>query len=148
MAEKVAIVRAVVDATPVEQEFLANFHSALNIGHTVPGTKAVAMFKFADGATAALSKTVPPGCKFKVLNVTGVKTDQAGAAGDTVTLYKGLNAVSDAISLNVADQVQVKSSTLNDLYFVFDGDAGDSIKLLTSGTKCNCEVYVELLRVK
>lgn len=148
MAEKVAIVRAVVDATPVEQEFLANFHSALNVGHTVPGTKAVAQFKFASGASGVVAKTVPPGCKFKVTLVSGLKTDQAGAAGDVVTLYKGLTKVTDDIDLNKADKSLVFCASIDDSVNVFDGDAGDSIKVVTSGTKCNCEVYVELLRVK
>jgi len=148
MAEKVAIVRAVVDATPVEQEFLANFHSALLPGHTIPGTKAVAQFKFAGGASATIMKTVPPGCKFKVLLVTGVKTDQAGAAGDVVTVYKGLTKVTDDIDLNKADKSVVLGGTIDDSVNTFDGDNGDAIKVVTAGTKCNCEIYVELLRVK
>jgi hypothetical protein len=83
-----------------------------------------------------------------VTQVTGLKTNQAGAAGDVVTLYKGATKVTDDMDLNKADKSIVFASTIDDSVQVYDGDNGDSIRVVTAGTKCNCEVYVELLRVK
>ena len=85
--------------------------------------------------------------KFEVHDVRGFKTGGAGGAGDTVQIKNTADAITDAISLDVADQVSLAAGTYNDAFAtivaggllratIVDGNAGAtdlSCRLVVSG---------------
>lgn len=65
-----------------------------------------------DGATGDIDVTLAH--KLRVLDVLVQKKVAAGGASDTIQLKNGSNAISDALDINVADNVMVRAATLDD----------------------------------
>ena len=83
--------------------------------------------------------------KTEITDIEVIKTAGAGGAGDTVQLFNGASAISNAMSLNVADQAVVRAGTIDDAQNVVaaagtlrvtivDGNAG--------ATDLSCRVIV------
>lgn len=97
---------------------------------------------------ADLQLTLPAGYNIRVIRVWGIKTAGAGAAGDTVQLMNGGAAISDAISLNVADQTVVNATTIDDAqYRVAGGGLLTADYTLGGGGNTQSKLFVEYLRV-
>lgn len=102
-----------------------------------------------DGATANLDFTGLP-YKCRVREVRIVKTSGAGGASDTIRVANGAtsNWITDAMSINVADQTVVRVTTVDDAFY--DLAAGATIRVArTKSSVANvaCVVTLELDRV-
>lgn len=101
------------------------------------------------GAPANIDFTGLP-FKCRVRNVTVIKTTNAGGAGDTITVHNGTtgNAITDAMSINVADKAVVRAASLDDAFY--DIAAGATIRVLRNKASANnvaCVVVLDLDRV-
>lgn len=108
-----------------------------------------------------LSLTIPAGTtgnvdftglpfKCRVRSVYGVKTTGAGGGAGTVAVHNGTtgNAITDAISINVADTTVLNAATLDDAYI--DLAANATIRVVrtrTASTNEACVLTLELDRV-
>lgn len=100
----------------------------------------------ADGATATTKYTMP--WKIRITDVWIVKTAGAGGLSDTVQLKNGATAISDAMSINVADQAIVRAATLDDAQTDIASGADLSItKTKASVANVACIVYVRGIRI-
>lgn len=103
----------------------------------------------ADGATANIDFTGLP-YKVRVREVRVVKTSGAGGASDTIRVANGAttNWITDAMSINVADQTVVRAGTIDDAFY--DLAAGATIRVVrtkSSAANVACVVTLELDRV-
>lgn len=80
---------------------------------TVPGIPVVIQFDTTT-ATETVSYTIPAGKTFRVLDVVVYKSSEAGSADDTVQVFNGTDAITDAISLNISDNVRAVPTTIDD----------------------------------
>ena len=81
-----------------------------------------------------------------MIDAWAVKTSTAGGSGDTVTVKNGSTAISDAISLNVADKAVARAGEVDDASHEI---AEDGTLRVTAATATNnaCTVYVLGVRV-
>ena len=85
--------------------------------------------------------------KSRVVDVVVVKKSTAGGAGDQVIVQNAGDAITDAISLNVADKVVARPATIDDAYWEIAA-AGTLRVAATKATNCACEVYVTLVEIQ
>ena len=86
--------------------------------------------------------------KVKVIDVWLIKTDALSAdAADTFQLKNGANAITDAMGLNVADEVIVRASTIDDGQSTINASSTMRFSFTKNSTDVRCEVYVRCLRV-
>lgn len=84
--------------------------------------------------------------KTRIIDVWAIKTTTAGGAGDTVTVKNETDAVTDAISLNVADKAIARAGTIDDAYH--DVAASGTIRVTAANNTDNeCTVYILGVRV-
>jgi len=88
--------------------------------------------------------------KLRVQSIEGVKTTGAGGSTGTVQVMNGAttDAISSAISINVADQTVLASTTIDDAYFTLA--AGATIRVVrtrTASTNEACILYLNCFRV-
>lgn len=103
-----------------------------------------------DIADAAGSTSIPINDQIRVFDVVVVKTDGAGGANDTVQVFNGANAITDAMSLNVADQTIIRPTTMDDLYMTVAAGGTLTVTIVDGNfgaTDLSCEVFVIGLRV-
>lgn len=87
--------------------------------------------------------TVP--YKVKVLDVYAMKTTANGGSGDTVTLKNGSTAISNAMSLNINDQLLARATSINDAQQVVA--AGGTLRVTAAKvTNCACSVFVTCIK--
>ena len=79
-----------------------------------PGLMVVHVIAVAGGAAANEDITVND--KVRVLDAWAVHTGGAGEASDTIQLFNGANAISDAMDWSGADKVVVRAGTIDDAY--------------------------------
>lgn len=139
---------------------LREYTPALAQGYTVDGNDVA---KFSDGDTVSgipvvYSITVPDGAtgnvdtviadKIRVTDVVVVKTGGAGGASDTLAVSNGAAAITDAISLNVADTVIVRPATIDDAqHAVAAGGTLRVTRTKASAANVACIVYVHAIKV-
>jgi hypothetical protein len=85
-----------------------------------------------------------------VRDVRIVKTSSAGGVGDTIRVANGAttNWITDAMSINVADQAIVRAASIDDAFY--DLAAGATIRVArnkSSAANVACVVTLELDRV-
>jgi len=82
---------------------------------------------------------------FRVFDATAYKTAALGNAGDTVQVFNGAGAVSDAISLNVADTAIARAGTIDDATYAFV--VGDTLNVTTveGGVDSACHIFVHVI---
>lgn len=100
----------------------------------------------ADGATGDVDVTLTH--KTLVTDVWLVKTAGAGGASDTITVKNGSTAITDAMSINVADKVVVRAGTIDDA--AHEIAAAGTLRVTRTKASANnvaCVVYVLGLRV-
>lgn len=83
--------------------------------------------------------TVP--YNIRVLDVVAVKIVANGSTSDAVTVKNGSNPITNAMSLNINDQVLVRATSLNDAYQ--DVDAGGVLRATTAKTT-DCQSVVRV----
>ena len=85
--------------------------------------------------------------KTRIVDVWAVKTNGAGASGDTVTLKNGTtNAITNALSLNAVDKSVVRVTTIDDAQH--EVAAGGTLRATAAkNTDCSCILYVLGIRV-
>lgn len=95
-----------------------------------------------EAATADYTYTVPFACRLNPASVRG-RTTGLGGAGDTVRLYKGTDAITEAFDLNtIADTTAFEFATWVKARLAFA--AGDVIKLTTaSGALAEIDLELE-----
>ena len=116
---------------------------------------AVAIANFGVGR---VSLTIPAGVtgnvdftgwpyKTRVRYVTGYKTNAAGGGGGTVQVFNGTggNAITDAISINVADKTVIEAATLDDAFI--DIAAGATVRVVRTRTLSTDESCVLTLHI-
>lgn len=111
-----------------------------------PGLMGVLSFKTA-AAAGTYGKLIPSGHKIQVINVFGHKVGAGGGAA-TATLKKNATAITDAIDVNKADKTVVFPTTIDTANNVLDGDAGDTLNLVTvTAADAAAEFHVLVKRV-
>lgn len=115
---------------------------------TSAGFKNVYLVSFADGATESKTIVLPAiAGKVKVVDVTVIKTAGAGGVSDTLQVFNGVTAVTDAIDMNVADKTVKRAATIDDASYTFsDGGTITVTKTKASAANMACEVYIEVVR--
>ncbi len=96
-------------------------------------------------AAGSTDYAIPAGKKLRVLDVHAYKASTAGGASDTVQVLSTANAITDAISLNVSDNVRVIASTLDDAYS--DIAAAGILRVTGVQGTTDCQARVSILCV-
>ena len=99
-----------------------------------------------DGATGTIDTTLTH--KTRVIDAWLVKTGGAGGAGDTITVNNGATAITNAMSINVADQTVVRAGTVDDA--AWDIAAAGTLRIVrtkASAASVACTVFVKGIRV-
>jgi hypothetical protein len=147
-----------------------NSNPVVSIGNLTGSAAAVTSDAAAGALSAAnlampirLSLTIPDGAgapanidftslpfKCRVRDVRIVKTSSAGGVGDTIRVANGAttNWITDAMSINVADQAIVRAASIDDAFY--DLAAGATIRVArnkSSAANVACVVTLELDRV-
>jgi hypothetical protein len=100
----------------------------------------------ADGATADVDTVLT--YKTRILDVLVIKTVAAGGASDTITVKNAGNAISNAISINIADQTTARATTIDDAnYEIAAGGTLRVTRTKVSGNNVACEVVIYGIRV-
>jgi hypothetical protein len=95
--------------------------------------------------TADSDTILPVG--MKILHVEVIKQGGAGGASDTVQIKSTADAITDAMSINVADKVIVRPSTIDDAYATIPAAGILRItKTKASGANVACRVIVTGIR--
>ena len=100
----------------------------------------------AAGATGNVDVTLT--YKTRVCEVWLVKRSAAGGGAGTIQVLNSANAITDAMSINVADQVVVRAATIDDAYHEIA--AAGTLRVTrtrTASTDETCTVYVLGVRV-
>lgn len=99
-------------------------------------------------ANAAGDTDLTLGYKFQITGIKAKKTTATGVgSAKTLTVKNGTHAITDAISLAVADQTEVRALTYDDAYDVIDADGTLRFTIATSGQDASCVAYVYGFRV-
>ena len=94
----------------------------------------------ADAATADYDIVLTE--KVEVLEVIVQKRGSAGGAANTVQLKKGATAVSDAISINIADATAARQTTIDDAQSTYAIGATLRLAVVKAGGNAACHVTV------
>lgn len=113
---------------------------------TTPGVECAFVIAIPDGATGDVD--LIPAVKFEVTSIEVVKTGAAGGAADTITVKKTATAITDAMSINVADKIVVRPATIDDAETVFNGTTDTLRVTRTKASAANvaCRVIVRGVR--
>lgn len=137
----------VAEVIAVENELTAgldgdNVKNLAN-GSLVGGIPIVIQINIADGAG---DTDVVMTNKIRVIDVLAVKIAANGGASDSVTIKNGSTAITNAMSLNINDQVVARATSINDASHEIA--AGGTLRVTAANTTNNaCIVYVHAIRV-
>ena len=113
---------------------------------TVAGIMLVHRIDVADAATGNVDVTLT--YKERVIDAWLVKTGGAGGASDTIQVKNGATAVSDAMSINVAQKAVVRAATIDDA--AWEIAAGGTLRVTRTKASANnvaCTVFIRTIRV-
>lgn len=111
-----------------------------------PGQVILYRIDVADGATGNVDVVLT--YKSRVINAWVVKTVGAGGASDTITVNNGATAITDAMSINVADKTLVRAGAIDDAsHEISSGGTLRIVRTKVSAANVACTVYVEAIRV-
>jgi len=109
------------------------------------GVPVVFIVAIADGVTA--DKDIVTTFKVEVVDVVIMKTVAAGGASDTITVKNTATAITDAISINIADKAIARVGTIDDASNVVA--AGGTIRVTktkVSAANVACKVAIHCVR--
>jgi hypothetical protein len=114
--------------------------------NTIGGCDIIHTVDIVDGATANFDVVL----KHKTRVTDAIVNKQAGAGGasDTITVNNGTNAITDAMSINVADKTMVRPATVDDA--TQDIPAGGTLRIVrtkASAANVACRVTVTGYRI-
>ena len=112
----------------------------------IAGFKLVYSIAVPAGVTGDVDVTVTH--RVRVIDVHLVKRVAAGGGAGTITVKQGANAITNAISIDVADGTIVAAATIDDAFR--DIPAASTLRVTrtrTASTDETCDVYVECVRV-
>jgi hypothetical protein len=135
-----------VTGAKVADATLDGRHTGLNTGGNVVGSiPIVHQVVVPDAATGDVDIVVTH--QVRVIGVRFVKTVGAGAAGNTIQVKNGANAITDAMDTNVADKVVVRNAQVDDAFHLIT--AGGTLRVTRTkvGGDASGLVYVECVRV-
>jgi hypothetical protein len=122
--------------------YLAN--GSTSAASNTAGIPVILTFDLADAATATYSYVIKH--KFEITNVEVQKRSTAGGASDTVQVLNGTDAVTNAMSLNIADKAVVRWGTIDDAYSTIAAGGTLAITLTKASTNVACMVVVTGVR--
>jgi hypothetical protein len=99
----------------------------------------------ADAATGDVDVTVTN--KIRVIDVHVVKTTGAGGAANTIQVKNGASAITDAISINISDNVVARAGSIDDAQHEIAAAGTLRVTRTKAGGNAACTVYVLALRV-
>jgi hypothetical protein len=82
-------------------------------------------------------------CQVRVIDVVVLKTAAAGGAANTIQVKNGASPITDAISINIADQAIARPTTIDDAFH--DILAGGTITVTRTKAGGNAACIVNLL---
>lgn len=128
----------------VEKDLLFNSMSAMiAVEYVASETRPMLIGLFRQVIAGAGTINIVMDRNVEVIKAWCIKTSLIGGAGDTVTVQNGANAITDAMSLNVADKVVVDAGTIDDANYQIT--AGDQLRFVTAEvTDSNCICYVKV----
>lgn len=109
-----------------------------------PGVPTVRVFDIADAASADYDIVLDH--KEEVIDVVVQKRGAAGGAVNTVQVKNGANAITDAMSINVADQTLVRPTTIDDAQSTVIATGTLRVSTVKAGGNAACLVTVTTLR--
>lgn len=109
-----------------------------------PGTIGVMALTVADDVTADLDWTSIKGRSFRILHVWAVKTGGTAAASANTVQVQTLAGVpiSNALNMQVADQVVVHATAIDDASHVIADAIGLRVRRTKAGQDASCIVYI------
>lgn len=105
-----------------------------------PGSLVVHQFEIADAATADYDITITD--KIEVLDVLVQKTAGAGGAVNTVQMKSTASAISDVMSINIADTTLARALTINDANSVIVAGGILRASVIKAGGNAACKITV------
>jgi len=94
-------------------------------------------------AAGDVDVTIP--YKSEVIDVQVIKSGSAGGGGDILTVKNSAASITNAISLNVADNTRIHATTIDDATSIISA-AGTLRATAAKVTNCACRVIVTLVR--
>jgi hypothetical protein len=95
-----------------------------------------------DSADLSDSYTVPAGKKLRVLDVHAIKIGGNGGDSDTVQVFNGANAITNAMSLNINDQLIVRAESIDDAYWEVAAGAALTATAVEATTDADAKVVI------
>lgn len=140
-ATDIVVIGTVPTNTPLDGAGVANVANANVIG----GVPVLFRIDVADAATGNVDVVTTH--KIRVIDAWAVKVGALGGAANTVQVANGANAITDAMSINIADQAVARAATIDDAQHEIA--AGGTLRVIRTkaGGNAACIVYVSALRV-
>lgn len=143
--------REALEANLADQDTLSGVLTGKSVANTananvIGGIPVVHRIDVADGATGDVEVTLTH--KTLITDVMVIKTAGAGDTGDTITLKNVATAITDAMSIAVADKIVVRPTTIDDAQTTIT--AGTNLvvtRTKASAANAACLVIVHGLRV-
>lgn len=120
----------------------ANFATVADLGI---GAEGVLRMDVADAATQNIDVAMP--YKVRVIDAWGFKSGGAGGAANTVKLQNVTTDITDAMVLNISDNVRFTVGTLDDAQQEIAAGANLRVVTAKAGGNCAFRLYVRLVRV-
>ena len=144
--EALAADLAAADGTTIDNMLTGHHVANTADANVIGGIEVAHRIAIADAATADTDVVLTH--KTLITQIEVIKTGGAGGASDTVQVKNGSTAITDAMSINVADKVIVRPSTIDDAQMTIS--AGGTLKVTctkVAAANVACLVIVRGLRV-
>ena len=113
--------------------------------NVVGGIPVVHRIDVADAATGDVDTVLTH--KTRIVDAWAVKTGALGGAANTVQLFNGAAALTDAMSINIADQAIARAASIDDAQHEIAAGGTLKITRTKAGGNAACTVYVLGVRV-
>jgi hypothetical protein len=140
----------ILDANVTESKLAENSLSGTVVGNaadddTDGAIPILYIFTVPDAATGDVDRTIDDA--IRVVDCWAVKTGGAGGAANTVQLFNGANAISDAMSININDKAVARAASIDDAYHEVAASGTLKVTRTKAGGNAACIVYVSAVRI-